>query len=166
MKCPVCSAELPATAKFCGSCGTTISSPPPQDYSSPPPSPSGPPYGNPSGPSYGGFSPPSYGMSQPTSGATKYKALRTIANLYKILAFVLGGILVIGALIIMVSGAASSTGSFGGPSMLAGGFIGGLIMLIYAGLVFVGLYGFGEFIYLFLDIEENTRKTNELLSKR
>ena len=50
--------------------------------------------------------------------------------------------------------------------MLAGGFIGGLIMLIYAGLVFVGLYGFGEFIYLFLDIEENTRKTNELLSKR
>lgn len=162
MKCPVCSAELPSTAKFCGSCGTTITSPPPQDYSTPPSS----PYANPSGPSYGSFPPPNYGVNQPPAAGGKYKALRTIANLYKILAFVLGGILVIGALIIMVSGAASSTSSYGGPSMLAGGFIGGLIMLIYAGLVFVGLYGLGEFIYLFLDIEENTRKTNELLSKK
>jgi zinc-ribbon domain len=162
MKCPVCSAELPATAKFCGSCGTTITSPPPQDFSSPPSN----PYANPSGPSYGNFPPPSYGVSQPPAGAAKYKALRTIANLYKILAFVLGGILVIGALIIMASGAVSSTSSLGGPSMLAGGFVGGLIMLIYAGLVFVGLYGFGEFIYLFLDIEENTRKTNDLLSRK
>jgi hypothetical protein len=162
MKCPVCSAELPATAKFCGSCGTTITSPPPQDFSSPPSN----PYANPSGPSYGNFPPPSYGVSQPPAGAAKYKALRTIANLYKILAFVLGGILVIGALIVMASGAVSSTSSLGGPSMLAGGFVGGLIMLIYAGLVFVGLYGFGEFIYLFLDIEENTRKTNDLLSRK
>lgn len=162
MKCPVCSADLPSTAKFCGSCGTTITSPPPQDYSSPPQS----PYATPSGPSYGNFPPPNYGVNQPPAVGAKYKALRTIANLYKILAFVLGGILVIGALIIMASGAASSTGSLGGPSMLAGGFIGGLIMLIYAGLVFVGLYGFGEFIYLFLDIEENTRKTNELLSRK
>ncbi|MGA9772832.1 MAG: zinc-ribbon domain-containing protein [Blastocatellia bacterium] len=165
MKCPVCSADLPATAKFCGSCGTTISSPPPQDFSAPPPSMSGPPYGNPSGPSYGGFPPPNYGVNQSSGGDKKYKALRTIANLYKILAFVLGGLMVIGALIVMASGAVG-TSSLGGPSMMAGGFIGGLIMIIYAGLVFVGFYGLGEFIYLFLDIEENTRKTNDLLSKK
>jgi hypothetical protein len=105
-------------------------------------------------------------VNQSSGGDKKYKALRTIANLYKILAFVLGGLMVIGALIIMASGAVSSSSSFGGPSMMAGGFIGGLIMLIYAGLVFVGFYGLGEFIYLFLDIEENTRKTNDLLSKK
>lgn len=73
--------------------------------------------------------------------------------------------MVIGALIVMASGAVG-TSSLGGPSMMAGGFIGGLIMIIYAGLVFVGFYGLGEFIYLFLDIEENTRKTNDLLSKK
>ena len=74
--------------------------------------------------------------------------------------------MVIGALILMASGAATSTSSFGGPGALFGGFVGGLIMLVYAGFVFVALYGFGEFIYLFIDIEENTRKTNEMLSRR
>src|SRR5262249_61033695 len=38
MKCPVCSAELPATARFCGSCGTTLA-PAPQPPSPPHPSP-------------------------------------------------------------------------------------------------------------------------------
>ena len=165
MKCPVCSAELPPTAKFCGSCGTTLSSPPPPtDFSNPPSNPSGPHYGNPSAPSYGGFSPPSPSFS--TVGEKKYKALRTIANIYKIMAFVVGGILAIAALITMASGAASSTSSLGGPAALFGGFLFGVIMLVYAGFAFVFLYGMGEFIYLFLDIEENTRKTNDLLSRR
>src|SRR5215470_3049919 len=30
MKCPSCNAELPATAKFCGACGATLSVSPPQ----------------------------------------------------------------------------------------------------------------------------------------
>ena len=164
MKCPVCSAELPPTAKFCGSCGTTLSSPPPpSDFSNPPSNPSGPHYGNPSPPSYGGFSPPSFST---TTGDKKYKALRTIANIYKIMAFVIGGLLAIVGLITMASGAASSTSSFGGPAAIFGGFVFGLIMLVYAGFAFVFLYGMGEFIYLFLDIEENTRKTSETLSRR
>ena len=29
MKCPVCNADLPSTAKFCGGCGTTLSAAPP-----------------------------------------------------------------------------------------------------------------------------------------
>jgi len=166
MKCPVCSAELPPTAKFCGSCGTTLSSPPPPtDFSNPPSNPSGPHYGNPSPPSYGSFSPPSPNFGTGT-GEKKYKALRTIANIYKIMAFVVGGLLAIAALITMASGAASSTSSFGGPTALFGGFLFGVIMLVYAGFAFVFLYGMGEFIYLFLDIEENTRKTSEMLSRR
>jgi hypothetical protein len=63
----------------------------------------------------------------------------------------------------MASGAAS-TGI--GPTAMFGGFVGGLMMLIYAGFVFIFLYGLGEFIYLFMDIEENTRKTNEMLSRK
>ena len=74
--------------------------------------------------------------------------------------------MVIAALVIMIGGAASSSSSLGGSSALAGGFIGGLVMLIYAGLVFVGFYGLGELILLFLDMEENTRKTAEMLSKK
>jgi hypothetical protein len=163
MKCPVCSAELPPTAKFCGSCGTTLLSPPPTDFSNPPSNPSGPQYVNQSGPDYGNFPPSSYGASHQPAGEKKYKALRTIANLYKILAFVFGGIMVIVALIVMASGATSSAI---GPTALFGGFIGGLMMLIYAGFVFIFLYGLGEFIYLFMDIEENTRKTNEMLSRK
>jgi zinc ribbon protein len=168
MKCPVCSAELPPTAKFCGSCGTTLSSPPPSDFSNPPLNPSGPQYANQSQPPFGGFPPPVYSQSHSPApaGNSKYKHLRTIANIYKIGAFVLGGIMVIAALVVMIGGAASSTTSLGGPSALAGGFIGGLIMLIYAGVVFIGCYGLGELILLFLDVEENTRKTAELLSKK
>src|SRR5437763_15725422 len=29
MKCPVCNADLPSTAKFCGGCGTTLTAAPP-----------------------------------------------------------------------------------------------------------------------------------------
>lgn len=161
MKCPVCSAELPSTAKFCGSCGTTITSPPPQDYSTPPSS----PYANPSGPSYGSFPPPNYGVNQTPAGG-KYKNLRMVASLLKILAFVLGGALVILALIFMASGAASSTSAYGGPAALFGGFVGGLFVLVYAAVVFAFLYAFGECIYVLLDIEENTRKANDSLSNK
>ena len=36
MKCPVCSAEIPSTAKFCGGCGATITSAsPPRPAASP-----------------------------------------------------------------------------------------------------------------------------------
>lgn len=175
MKCPVCNAELPSTAKFCGGCGTTLSAPAPA-----PPS-------TPTAPSYEQSSPmksaaPTYGSGGYGGGGgyaatampavkKKYKVLRLIAALMRILAILLGAILIIVGLIMIVAGATASTQSTPtfpdpGPMALLGGFVGGLIAIIYGVFVFVFLYAYAEWMYVFMDIEENTRVTNEMLMGR
>ena len=167
MRCPVCSAELPSTAKFCGGCGTTLSAAAPP----PPPQPSF----EPARPVMNAS--PSWGSSTPSTPPTverKYKMLRFIAVLIKIFAFVAAGVLIIAGLFMIIAGATASsrTSSFGtsvdvGPTAFLGGAVGGLIMIIYAVFVFVFLYAYSEWMYVFMDIEENTRVTNEvLLGKR
>ncbi|MFY9554520.1 MAG: zinc ribbon domain-containing protein [Blastocatellia bacterium] len=173
MKCPVCSAELPATAKFCGSCGTTLSAPPsPSSISEAPYQPAAPVKNAGSGYAGSGYTGSSYGGSS-YGGALpsvpkKYKVLRLIAVMIKVLAFIAGGLLIIVGLVMLVAGAASSTKSTGlgevGPAALFGGVVGALIMLIYGVMVFIFLYGYAEFMYVLMDIEENTRVTNEALS--
>jgi len=167
MKCPVCSAELPSTAKFCGGCGATIT-----PISAPKPSvqprdkaPAGHSSSDPVTPS---MSPAYAGNPLPTV-EKKYKALRLIALLYKILAFVAGAAFVILGLVTFVTGiaAGSSPTTIGGqPAAFFGGAMGGLILLVYGLFLFVFLYGLGEWMYVFMDIEENTRKTNETLASR
>lgn len=173
MKCPVCSAELPSTAKFCGGCGTTLSDPPQ------PSSPVGASYEQArpvmnAAPGYGGggYGGGGYGgsIAQPTV-KKKYKVLRLIAVLMKIFAVVAGAILIIGGLVTIVAGAASSSSTTAalpgdGPMAFLGGFLVGLIMLVYGVFVFVFLYAYAEWMYVFMDIEENTRVTNEMLTSR
>ena len=171
MKCPVCNADLPSTAKFCGGCGTTLSAPPPlpstpQSYAQ-----SSPVMNAAPGYSAGGYGAASYGGSAMPAVKRKYKVLRMIAVLMKILAFIAGAILIIAGLVMIVAGAASSsqsTPTFGqpGPSALFGGLVGGLILFVYGIFVFVFLYAYAEWMYVFMDIEENTRVTNEMLSAR
>ncbi len=166
MKCPVCNAELPSTAKFCGGCGTTLSAPPP------PAPPAGAAYQQPypvmnAAPPYAG----GYGGSTAPSVKRKYKALRLIAVLMKIFAVVAGAILIIAGLVMIAAGAASSsktTTAFpdAGPTAFFGGLVGGLIMFVYGIFLFVFLYAYAEWMYVFMDIEENTRITNEMLSAR
>ena len=100
----------------------------------------------------------------------KYKVLRLIAALMKVLAFVLGAILIIAGLVMVVAGAAASskttTFSEPGPAAFFTGVVGGLIALVYGVLVFIFLYAYAEWMYVFMDIEENTRMTNEMLSAR
>ena len=167
MKCPVCSAELPSTAKFCGGCGTTLTASP-----SPPPPPA---------PSYAQLAPvvnaaPGYGAGGYGAGTMpavkrKYKVLRLIAVLMKILSVVIGAILIIAGLVMIVAGATASTPSTPtfpdtGPTALLGGVVGGLIAIVYGVFVFVFLYAYAEWMYVFMDIEENTRMTSEMLSAR
>src|SRR6185295_13184467 len=107
MKCPVCNAELPATAKFCGGCGTTLSAPTPP----PPAPPENVSYQQPyqmtnAAPGYGS---PGYGSTQPPAVKKKYKVLRLIAVLMKILSVIAGAILIIAGLVMIVAGAASSS---------------------------------------------------------
>lgn len=162
MKCPVCNAELPATAKFCGGCGTTLTA------STPPPSFTAEPSYEQARPMMNAAS--SYGGNAPPTVQKKYKVLRLIAVLIKVFAFIAAAILIIAGLAMLVAGAASSSRgtTFGdaGPGALFGGVVGGLIMLVYAVFVFVFLYAYSEWMYVFMDIEENTRVTNEMLSGR
>jgi hypothetical protein len=91
--------------------------------------------------------------------------------LIKIFAVVAGAILIIGGLVTIVAGATSrstTTTSFpdAGPTAFLGGAAVGLIMLVYGVFVAIFLYSYAEWMYVFMDIEENTRLTNEMLSGR
>jgi zinc-ribbon domain len=179
MKCPVCNAELPATAKFCGGCGTTLlapSAPPP-----PAPAPSAAPSYEQSYPAnpesaygssaHGG---PAHSGGPMPAVKKKYKVLRLIAVLIKIFAAIAGALLIIGGLVTIVAGAASGSRTTAlipdvgpaGPAAFFGSAVIGLIMLVYGVVVFIFLYAYAEWMYVFMDIEENTRMTNDMLSGR
>jgi len=103
----------------------------------------------------------------------RFKALRFIAVLIKIAAFVVAALSVIVALVFIIGGiggaATTSRNSpfeAAGPAAFMGGFVGGILMLVYGAFLFVILYAYAEVIYLFLGIEENTRLTNEVLRSR
>jgi hypothetical protein len=53
-----------------------------------------------------------------------------------------------------------------GPTAFLGGLVGGLIVFVYGVFIFIFLYAYAEWMYVFMDIEENTRVTNEMLSAR
>ncbi len=105
----------------------------------------------------------------------KYKALRTIATIFKILGIIS---LVMTILLSLASclfygimGASFSNlsrdlyGLTGGESgaVVAAGVILGLFILIYGGFSSLMIYGAGELIYVLLDIEQNTRESTEVL---
>jgi len=94
----------------------------------------------------------------------RFRVLRFIGTLYKVLAWIalVGGVLAaFGTLVAGLIGGVSLPRQYGFPR--AGGAlvgIGGfLVGLIVAVIYFITLYGVGELIYLFLAIEENTRET-------
>ena len=109
----------------------------------------------------------------------RYKALRIVGVLYKILG-VLAALVTVLALVSLcvtsvLGGAAINrlTHEMGAdlpfPGMMGGalgGLIGGLLIAFYSGGAAVTLYGMGEMIYLFLALEENTRKTASLLENQ
>src|SRR5262249_39864212 len=113
-----------------------------------------------------------YAPLAPPQVEKRFKALRFIATLIKIAAFVISGLIVIAGLFAMISGAAAGTAknapiepSVGLAAMFTG-VLGAIFLLVYAVFVFVFLYAYAEVIYLFLGIEENTRVTNEMLRNR
>ena len=109
----------------------------------------------------------------------RYKALRIVGVLYKILGVIAALITVLAVVSLCVTsilgGAAINritremgpelplSGMMGGA---LGGLIGGLLIAFYSGGAAVTLYGMGEMIYLFLALEENTRKTASLLENQ
>ena len=105
----------------------------------------------------------------------KYKALRTIATIFKILGILslvltillsLASCLFYGAMGAYFNNQSREFyGVTGGDSgvVVAAGIILGLFILIYGGFSSLMIYGAGELIYVLLDIEQNTRETSELV---
>ena len=113
----------------------------------------------------------------------KYQALRTISTIYRILGFVtaaIGALFVIGTLCSGVAGGAGALGAVPGilrefgirPGFGAAGAAGSLVRalitaileVLYFGLTTLTLFAFSEGIQVTLDLEENTRRTAELLA--
>jgi hypothetical protein len=109
---------------------------------------------------------------------TKYRALRTIATIFKVLGWVM--------LILGILGACGSSAGvlLGGPSLIGigGSGRGGsdaslvyslviavvifIVMIVTVGLYALLLIAASEGIYVFLDIEANTRKMAKRLAER
>jgi len=108
----------------------------------------------------------------------KYKALRIIGSIYKILGIIVSVItilVIIGICATSFLGGAAlenfsrELGDYGysGSAGVFGGLLGGFLLSIFAiingGIIALSLFGIGEGIYVFISIEENTRTTAELL---
>ncbi len=83
----------------------------------------------------------------------KYKFLRTAATIYKVIAWI---VLVVGVIGSIVAGACTGGGS---------GALVAILGIIYSVVAWVGLLAFAELFYLFIDVEQNTRETSERLAK-
>jgi len=99
-----------------------------------------------------GYPPPGPQVAYIIKPRGKWHALRTIATVFKIFAWIAGGLGVIGALATLASGS-----QFGSEGATAGLFLG-VVELLGAGIGFLGLYGYAELLLLLISIEENTRK--------
>lgn len=87
--------------------------------------------------------------------AEKYKALGLLRKTFKILAFVAGGLGIVFFIIILIAGGTPET-----PRVTS------LLALALGVIYFISFYTISEVLLLFSDIEENTRKTKELLERK
>jgi len=110
----------------------------------PPPAPLSPP-----GP--GGFSPVAP-VGFVTAVPARWHALRTIAGLLKVVAWIAARIGAIAVLIALIAG-----GSLLGGYGILGGLFFAIIVAIQVSVIFLALFGYAEMILVILAIEENTR---------
>ena len=89
----------------------------------------------------------------------RYPALRVISGIFKVLAVLAAVFGLIGALVGLVQMAGNAYGA-----AAAGGLIV-LVSLLYGGLLCIYMFAVSEAIKVFVDIESNTRVTNDLLRK-
>jgi hypothetical protein len=166
MVCSSCGTDNPAGRKFCGLCGKTML----QQNSGSILTQATPGTGaqTDSG-AFVSYADRNNGFSAPVHIVNKkYKALRTIAILYKVLGIIVGLLCCGGGFLMFVAAVGSQGGNRNDLNVMIGGFgiAGAFISFVYGIVLFIFLYGLGEFISVFIDIEENTRITNEMLATK
>lgn len=90
----------------------------------------------------------------------KYRVLRIMATVYKVLAWIalVAGVAI--SILILVAGSLISQ-QLGTAGAAGGSFVAFLVTLIYALFSFATLYALGEAINLLFDIERQTNTTQE-----
>jgi len=106
----------------------------------------------------------------------RFKILRFIGSMYKVLGIISAILTVIGSVgsclsFALAGGLSSQLLEQYGTQLPAGAGIGigiaaGLGILLGGLISALTLYAFGEAVYLFIDLENNTRATTELLRSR
>lgn len=109
----------------------------------------------------------------------RFKVLRTIGNIYKILGIIIAAITILVALGICAASFLGSaavaryTRDFGNMPFpylpraggALAGVIGAIFAILYGGMMAISFYGLGEGVELLIAMEENTRKSAELLDE-
>jgi cytochrome bd-type quinol oxidase subunit 2 len=96
----------------------------------------------------------------------KYSFLPFAAKVLRVVAWV---ILVVGVIASIVFGIMMGSATNGGIGGLAGGLAGffiAVVGVIFSFLAWVSLLTARELLYLFMDVEENTRNTAERITKK
>lgn len=86
----------------------------------------------------------------------KYGALRTVALILTVIAWIVLIVGIIGSIVAGAFGADALGMGGGGAAYAAAVIIGGIIMSV---LYFLVLLAFAQLIYLLVDVERNTRET-------
>jgi len=95
----------------------------------------------------------------------KYSFLPFAAKVLRVVGWIVLGVGVIGSIVYGILTSSATNGTAGG---LAGGFAGFFIAVagvIFSFLAWVFLLTARELLYLFMDVEENTRNTAERITK-
>jgi len=144
--CPRCQTVNPGSSAYCISCGWPLEG----AASSAPVPPAAQPYASAPQRSYSP-SGPSMVVEQ------RYKTLRIISTFLTVLAWIFLVLGVVGGIISAIIG----SDYYGGLGFLTvlGGILGG-------GLSFAMFKAYAELLHLAIDIEENTRRTAELLQRK
>lgn len=91
----------------------------------------------------------------------KFKALRTISVVFKIVAWIIAVFTIIGFFMMIIGGAALSSygGRFGAPSIMGPmwGIIMAFYILVVGAISFISFLAAADLILVVLAIEENTR---------
>ena len=98
----------------------------------------------------------------------RYRILRIVATIWKVLAWIVLVVSVLGgcgtiALGALGGAAARSSDALGLGGGLIGGAITALVAIFFGVLYFVSLYAFAELVDVMLALEENTRATADQL---